>query len=140
MADDDQRSDNEIHDDLFPVEEQPLVDAGSPSGVRKQRTRSRLEAKEGAAFWRACLATKTGRRELWRILQSAHAFETKFACGPNGFPQSEATWFARGEQDLGLRIFFSWQRIDPENVLLMQQENDPRFVKLPEPRTAKDES
>jgi hypothetical protein len=140
MADDDQRSDSEIHDDLFPVEDQPLVDAGSPSGVRKQRTRSRLEATEGAKFWRGCLATKVGRRELWRILQSAHAFETKFACGPNGFPQSEATWFARGEQDLGLRIFFSWQRIDPESVLLMQQENDPRFVKLPEPRTAKGES
>lgn len=136
MADEDDL----VQDDLFPGEDQPLVDAGSPSGVRKQRTRSKLEATEGAKFWRGILATKVGRRELWRILQSAHAFETKFACGPNGFPQSEATWFARGEQDLGLRIFFSWQRIDPQGVLLMQQENDPRFVAMPEPRTAKGES
>ena len=34
-----------------------------------------------------------GRQEMWGLLQAAHAFEERFACGPNGFPQVEATWF-----------------------------------------------
>ena len=133
MADDDLDTDDQ-QDELFPVE-QPTVDASSPTRMRKQRTRSALEAKERADFWRGCLSTKVGRREMWRILESAHTFETKFACGPNGFPQPEATWFAHGEQDHGPRIFFSWQRIDKDAVFLMLEENDPRFAKSAPPRT-----
>ena len=120
--------DDDQPDDLFPTE-QPTVDAGSIQAVRKQRTRSRLQTKQSAAFWQRVLGTEVGRRELWRILASAGAFETPFACGPTGFPQPEATWFKAGQQEFGLRLFFSWQRLDPQGVLVMQQENDPRFAR-----------
>jgi hypothetical protein len=85
--------------------------------------------KEAADFWKYVLSHPIGRREMWKILQAASTFEERFACGPNGFPQPEATWFKAGEQSLGLRLFLSWQIIDPAGVLLMQQEHDPRFVK-----------
>ena len=127
IGDDDDQS-NEP-DDLFPTE-QPTVDAGNLQAVRKQRTRSRLQTKQSAAFWQRIFGTEVGRRELWRVLESAGTFQTPFACGPTGFPQPEATWFRAGQQELGLRLFFSWQRLDPGGVLLMQQEHDPRFVRL----------
>ena len=127
MADDDIRSD-EVEDDLFPAD-QPTVDAANPQELRKRRTRNRLEADAGARFWSQCLSTPTGRKECWRILESAHTFETRYACGPNGFPSPEGTWAAHGEQLLGLRIFLTWQRIDRDAVFTMLEENDPRFAK-----------
>lgn len=117
---------DEIPDELFPPEPE-APDAASEQGLRKQRTRSRLRQKESDRFWQSQLATEIGRRELWRVLEAAGAFNVSFACGPNGFPQPEATWFQFGQTQFGQRLFFSWQRIDPQGVLLMQQENDPRF-------------
>lgn len=80
------------------------------------------------------LSTKSGRHELYRVLASACTFEDRFACGPNGFPQPEATWFQAGEKSLGQRLFLTWLRIDREAVFLMLDENDPRFSKqIPPP-------
>ena len=90
-----------------------------------------IEARE---FWKQVFAHPIGRRELWGILQATHAFEERFACGPNGFPQVEATWFHAGEQALGQRLFLSWQRFDPQGVFLMQQEHDPRLAKPKPPK------
>lgn len=136
MADDD----DDFTDDLFP-EDQPAPDnAANPAAVRRRVTRTKLQAKEGAAWWRQALSTKPGRRELYLILQTARAFETPFACGPTGFPQPEATWFQAGMHDLGQRLFLSWQRIDRDAVYLMLDENDPRFAKpAPPPRPKVDD-
>ena len=96
-----------------------------------KQERQDLEARE---FWKSALKHPVGRRELWRILDSAHTFEERFACGPNGFPQPEATWFHAGEQALGQRVFMSWQKFDPQGVFAMQQEHDPRFAKPKQPK------
>lgn len=123
MADED----DDLTQDLF-TEEQPVLDnAGSPAAVRKRITRTKLQAKEGAAFWRTALSTRAGRRELYLLLQNARTFDTPFACGPTGFPQPEASWWQAGQHDLGQRLFLSWQRIDRDAVFLMLDENDPRF-------------
>jgi hypothetical protein len=69
---------------------------------------------------------------MWRIIAgtgSCHAFETRFACGPNGFPDDRAAWYGRGEQDMGLRLYHEWMRRDPAAIALMHQENDVRFIK-----------
>ena len=96
----------------------------------EQVARKRSYAKQREEFWKRVLADPVGRSELWAIIGiEAHAFETKFACGPNGFPQPEATWVAHGEQKLGERLFQTLQQIDFENSWLMLSEHDGRFKK-----------
>lgn len=90
------------------------------------------ELREADNFWRGILATVIGRRELWRIAcgsGGAHAFETKFPAGPTGFPDANAAWHARGEQDFGLRLYHHWLQLDPAAVGQMHRENDSRFQK-----------
>jgi hypothetical protein len=115
----------------------PTDSAVALLGYEKKLSAKERQDAESQRFWSQILAHPVGRRELWQILQQAHAFEERFACGPNGFPQPEATWFHAGEMSLGLRLFLSWQKIDPKGVLLMQQEHDPRFAKPKPPKTRK---
>ena len=135
-------SDDESDDQdfLFPDDEFPKPDdAASARGIRKKQVRTRLQAKERARFWQSVLGTEIGRREVWGLLSAAGTFETPFACGPNGFPHPEATWFKAGQQEVGLRLFFSMQRIDAQAVFQMQQENDPRFARVKMPPKQADE-
>lgn len=104
------------------------ADAGDPAAIERTRRRQREADKEAAKFWRGVLADPVGRREVWTLLQLAHVFETRFACGPTGFPQPEATWFHAGEQDFGLRLYRSLLRMDMEGVRIMHHEFDPDFT------------
>jgi hypothetical protein len=109
------------------------VNAADPVAARERRRKIDIDRENAEQFWQRVFADPIGRREMWGILQSAHAFEDRFACGPNGFPQPEATWLQAGEQAFGLRLFFSWQRMDPHGVLQMQLENDHRLAR-PKPK------
>jgi hypothetical protein len=118
---DDDRPDDE------PAPQPAAVDPERPKRVRNKRLR---EEQEAVAFWRGVFADPVGRREIWRAIlgpEASHAFEQRHACGPNGFPQPEATWAALGEQLLGQRLYLTWLRLAPENVALMLSEHDPRF-------------
>lgn len=66
---------------------------------------------------------------MYGLLRDCKAFDVQFACGPNGFPQPEATWFKAGESDWGRRIATTWMVRHPEQYLLMLRENDLRFKK-----------
>ena len=116
--------------DREPSEEGIADDAGDPKQVERKVKRVKLDRREADEFWRGVFVSPVGRREMWGIIGAqAHAFEERFACGPNGFPQSEATWFHAGEQALGQRLYQSWFLIDPEGVMKMLREHDPRFPK-----------
>lgn len=106
----------------------PTVDVATPKGVRRQISKAKQAQQETDEFWKAVLKDRIGRRTIWGLLQAGHVFETKFACGPNGFPQSEATWYAKGEQDFALRLYHNLLRLDLTGVHLMHSEHDPRFV------------
>lgn len=108
-------------------------DLGNAVTRKERETRIQREAREGIDFWRAALSTIVGRRELWAFLQSCHAFEERFACGPNGHPQPDATWYHAGERDTGQRLYRSLFRIDRDAIGKMHDENDPAFAK-PKPR------
>lgn len=137
MSEDDERQGLENDDETAPLpSEQPTVDASTRAGVRQQERKVDRERREGEEFWRRTLADPVGRREIWRLLAGeggAHVFEERFAVGPNGFPQTEATWFAAGEQAFGLRLYQHLMRIDRAGVFLMHDEHDQRFAK-PKPR------
>ena len=114
--------------------ETPADDAGSHKGYVKKLNAIEQRQIEAQKFWEWALGSDIGRRELWGILNEAHTFGEHFACGPNGFPQTEATWFHAGEQSLGMRLFLSWQVFSPEGVMLMLKEHDPRFKKPAAPK------
>ena len=126
-----------IDDDDTPLDEheesdEPVVSSGDVGDRRVVRRRVKekwARQDEDAAFWKNCLGSVIGRRVLFSLLDATHWSEVKFACGPNGFPQQEATWFHAGEQSIGERLWLSWFRIDPDNAMVMLRENDPRLAK-----------
>lgn len=118
--------DDDEPEDAPPPETTNLTD---PKSVRRARDRNRREAQEEESFWRAVFNDKIGRRTMWRLLQDdCHGFSPPFACGPNGFPNEQATWFQAGQYALGQRLYQRWMRMAPEGYALMMTEHDPRFV------------
>lgn len=116
----------------LPLEE-PADDNPQDSAVDpKQRQRKILEKKLSDRdierhAQEYIFGTEAGRKFIWGILSEAHVFEIEFACGPNGAPQGEATFFKLGEQMLGQRLYQTWHAKFPEQVMLMLKENDHRF-------------
>lgn len=104
-----------------------LPSAVDPVAIRRRESRKKRDQREGEEFWQNILKSEVGRRELWELFSESHAFEERFACGPAGFPQVEATWFHAGEQSFGLRIYQRMLAIDPVAVRTMHIEHDPRF-------------
>jgi len=110
-------------------DEVPEIDnAADPVKINKRRREIKDKRKLGDQFWQRVLNDVVGRQELWGLFSESHAFESRFACGPNGSPQSEATWFQLGEQMFGLRIYQRMLQLDPKAVAVMHEENDPRFA------------
>lgn len=64
---------------------------------------------------------------MYAILKAGGYGEQAFACGPNGFPQPEATWFKLGETSFVDRLFKTWQRQNYKGVYMMLCENDPNY-------------
>jgi len=123
-------SEDDATDLPMPGDPEPaFFDAGDPAAVGKRRRTAKIKEMETGRFWDQVFASEVGRREMYGLLRDAKAFEVRFACGPNGFPQSEATWFQAGESDWGRRMADTWMVRHPAEFILMLQENDPRFKK-----------
>ncbi len=122
---------NEADGDQLEVlaSEQPTVDAANPVMVRGRKKKVELERLQAEEFWKRVLSDPIGRREIWQLLQTCHTFETKFGVGPNGFPNSEATFFHQGEQAIGQRLYQSLSIIDRAAVFKMHDEHDSRYAK-----------
>lgn len=125
MSDEPAESDE---DERPPTTETGAVNVADPVSTKQARRRGQREDDKRALFWKAVFADKIGRAEMWGILQSGHAFEERFATGPNGFPQPEASWCEAGEQRLAFRLYLSWLRLAPEGVALMLSENHPALA------------
>ena len=132
MIDDDLPQGQE--DDAAELVESAQGDAAERATVERKAKRIARERRETDAFWRQTFASEIGRRAMWGLLQAGHWTETRFAVGPNGFPQVESTWFAAGEQALAQRLHDTWDIIDHEGVYRMKCEHDPRYANAPELR------
>ena len=115
-----------------------IKNAADPVQIRAAHRKQRETKQDATKFWAGVFATAIGRREMWNLLQEAGAFEVQFACGPNGFPQVEATWFKAGASNYGLRLYHSWLLAEPEGVRQMHIENDSRWAK-PKRRQKRDD-
>jgi len=135
---DDREGPFEAQDD---EEEEATPEAPSAVDLKSQRRirdKAKREAEEARLFWKSVFATPVGRREVWAILANLRTFDNnRFANGPNGFPQESATWYYRGEQDAGFRIFRSLEKIDMSGFALMRKEHDP-FLSEPPKRRRRD--
>lgn len=129
MTDDEPHTPNELPDGIG--------QAADPAAFKKQSEKAVDDRLEGDRWWAGLIASKVGRHEIWALLTSCHSFEERFACGPNGAPQPEATWYQAGERDTGLRLYRSLLRIDHEAVHRMHLENDPEFAAVPAKRRGK---
>lgn len=139
MADDDLLSpnpqDDDPDDDGRAPTDQSTVDATRSTTARRQRVKQISEWEKAAEFWSRFLRDPAGGRILWNLLQSLHVFDDEqFACGPNGFPQPEATWHARGQRDFGLRLYRTLIKHDREAVFALHDQYDPLFTR---PKTAR---
>lgn len=92
---------------------------------------ARLEEEASAQrFWAGVFADRVGRREMWRFFhEESHAFNAVFPTSPIGFPDPNATFFAAGEQNLGLRLYHRCLRFAQQGVAWMHIEHDPRHAK-----------
>lgn len=106
-----------------------IPNAADPVAVKRARTKQQKAKDRHDDFWRRVLADEVGLEIVWGLLTDAHTFETRFACGPNGFPQTEATWFHAGRQEFGLALYHKLLQIDVAAVQRMHALHDPRFPK-----------
>lgn len=109
--------------------EKGAVNVANPESVRQARRRGKRDDDKRALFWKAVFNDPVGRAEMWAILESGHAFDERFATGPTGFPQPEATWVEAGEQRLSFRLFLSWMKLAPDGVQQMIAEHHSAFEK-----------
>lgn len=129
IGDDDPRDDDS--DETEGAEQPELFNAAEPKQVQKRESKAKRAKRLSDAWWRRVLADPVGRAQMWGIIQTeCHAFEERFACGPVGFPDANATWFEAGRQSVGQRLYQTLMTIDPMNTHLMLIENDPRFSGL----------
>jgi hypothetical protein len=106
-------------------------DVGERRRVERKKAKAEREREEEIGFWRDCLATPIGRRAFYKLFEQSGLWEQPFACGPNGFPQPEATWFRGGERALAKRIHDFLQQIDHGAVYDLLCENHPAFATAP---------
>lgn len=104
--------------------------AVDPVQNKRRETKKARAAREDREFFRHVMASEAGRRFLWSILESAHAFETMFPAGPAGFPDPHAAWFQAGQQELGQRLYQTWHVRAPQEMMTMLLENDKRFAQI----------
>lgn len=95
---------------------------------KKRETKKARQDREDREFFRHMIASEAGRRFMWSILASAHTFDEQFSFGPVGFPDPHETFFHLGEKMLGQRLYQTWHLREPELVMSLLRENDPRFM------------
>lgn len=109
--------------------EQPASSVDEAQRKRRE-TKAKRREREDREFFRMVVQSEVGRRFLHSILHEAHAFEVRFGVGPNGFPQTEATWMQFGEQQLGQRLYQTWHLRYPAEIMDMLRENEPKYMKV----------
>ena len=106
--------------------------AADPKHGRRIRDAARRERAEAIEFWAGIFADERGRREMWRILESAGAFSLRFKFS-DGTPDPLQAYTMAGEQRFGFHLFTEWMSAAPEGVLTMLKEHHPDLRPPPKP-------
>jgi hypothetical protein len=131
MSDDD---DDEIQPGFGVDPTQPTVDVADNAVRALKIDTLKRQRLEDQAAWLTMLSTVPGRRVLWNFLQQCGTFTDQFVCGPNGFPQPDATFFKAGAASVGKALYKTLARVDRVLVFQMHDEHDPDFMEPPKPK------
>lgn len=98
---------------------EPPLDLGDPSQVKKASRRARLLAREEDGVLAQVLSTIQGRRLMWRWLSLTGLYRNPFSTN------ALAMAFNAGQQNVGQQLLAEVNRISPEAyVLMMREAND----------------
>jgi hypothetical protein len=126
IDDEDQEDENIIEDQYEPFSEEEKKPRKRSHKTAKQK---KLEEENSLNFWKTVLRSVTGRREMWGIFIKTKAFDDTFGCSPNGTSNDQETFFHLGKKSFGLKFYYELMAIDPEAIVAMHKENDPRVMK-----------
>jgi hypothetical protein len=101
----------------------------TPRERRARESKVNKQLREEREWFQAAIASPSGRKFLWGILNASGAFEERYGFGPHGHPNSEATWSYAGQKDFGLRLYHAWSVMDRAGVLSLLDEFHPLFPK-----------
>jgi len=104
-----------------PLHTRPAA-AGNDQEVKDQEDKAKIEAREAADFWRACLADPVGRREIYKALNLGEAFASPFAASGLGFPDPNAAWFRAGQISIGQRFYQMLAIVARDELFKLQDE------------------
>lgn len=108
---------------------QPTHNAGDARSIAEQQKLAEKTAAKAREFWIRSLQDEVGRKVLWDLLESLGTFADNFQCGPNGFPQPDATWFKAGQKAFGHRLYHTLILADRALVFTMHDEYDGNFAR-----------
>jgi hypothetical protein len=91
-------------------------DAGDEEQVSKQKTTHRSKAETDDEYLRVVISTYEGRALVWRILALAGVFRSSFTGDVH-------TYYNEGKRGIGLEIIEILNTVDPQALVLMQDEN-----------------
>lgn len=120
------------------IEDDGSRDAGAtdqtPSAVdqrdmAKQEQKARHRSKQIEKFWTTVLTMPGAQDALWDFLAWAGTFEDRFACGPNGFPQPDASWHNAGKRSAGEYWRDKLMAHNPEAYIEFLKGRHPSFPK-----------
>ncbi len=97
-----------------------MYNAGDRKDVRRAEKEARLAERDRVDFLRAALGTMQGRAWFHDLLVSCHLFSDPFT--------GDALWeaFAKGERNLGLRIYSEILANCPDQFVTMMREANAR--------------
>ena len=120
-------TDDPPEDETPPDAAEESVSAADPDQQKRIRRRRESVEEKKARFWETVFADPIGRACMWEILQTASWSKDRFANGPAGFPDANATFFQAGQRSIGDALFYSWLKASRDGVMMMLDENDERF-------------
>lgn len=97
------------------------VNAADPDETRRRADLQKHQFRDQRSWFQNMIRSEHGQRFLWDLLEQHGTFEERYGVTANGSHNPELTWSARGQKDLGLRLYHEWAEMDLEGVLLMHR-------------------
>lgn len=123
--------DEDVEDNIIEDHYDPFSESEEKPKRKSHKTakQKKLDAENSLYFWKAILTSVVGRREIWGMLIDTKAFDDTFGCSPNGSTSEQETWFHLGKKSYGMKFYYKMMAINPEAIVAMHKENDPRVMK-----------
>lgn len=94
----------------------------TPEQEKAEEKRRAEDAELRRLFLVNIIGNPMFRGWLMEKLTQLGTFENRFACGPVGFPDPNATFFELGRKQAGLDLLEEFEKAAPDYIILMKRE------------------